>query len=74
MIDESTPSADINPYDISIYTLKELIWRDWRDEWEARPSNPGSIRLITMGRMLDDKSSLHGEHKISLIRLLTVDC
>jgi hypothetical protein len=22
---------DMDPYNISVYTLKELIWRDWRE-------------------------------------------
>lgn len=49
---------DMDPYNISVYTLKELIWRDWREEWEPRPSSPSSIRLIHFGRMLDDKAPL----------------
>ncbi|KAF2002864.1 ubiquitin-like protein [Amniculicola lignicola CBS 123094] len=48
----------MDPYNISVYTLKELIWRDWREEWESRPTSPSSIRLIHFGRMLDDKSPL----------------
>lgn len=48
----------MDPYNISVYTLKELIWRDWREEWETRPTSPSSIRLIHFGRMLDDKSPL----------------
>ncbi|MCJ1438028.1 hypothetical protein MMC27_007415 [Xylographa pallens] len=50
--------ADNNPVNMSVYTLKELIWRDWREEWEPRPSSPSSIRLIHYGKMLDDKSHL----------------
>ncbi|KAH3952714.1 hypothetical protein HBH53_043240 [Parastagonospora nodorum] len=50
--------ADMDPYNIDVYTLKELIWRDWREEWEPRPTSPSSIRLIHFGRMLDDKSPL----------------
>lgn len=49
---------EMDPYNISVYTLKELIWRDWREEWEPRPTSPSSIRLIHFGRMLDDKSPL----------------
>ncbi|KAF2869740.1 ubiquitin-related domain-containing protein [Massariosphaeria phaeospora] len=49
---------NMDPYNISVYNLKELIWRDWRDEWEPRPTTPTSIRLIHFGRMLDDKSPL----------------
>lgn len=41
--------------------MKELIWTDWRQEWEPRPSSPGRIRLIVMGRMIEDKGLLKGE-------------
>lgn len=47
-----------NPINLSLYKLKELILRDWREEWEAKPSSPESIRLISMGKMLNDKSRL----------------
>ncbi len=77
-----------NPVNLSVYTLKELIWREWRDgksgathsgfrnpfntqprllltsrkpEWEPRPSSPSSIRLIFFGKLLEDKSKLHGK-------------
>lgn len=49
-----------DPLNISVYTMKELIWRDWRPEWEPRPASPSSIRLISFGRLLDDKASLKG--------------
>lgn len=49
-----------DPFSISVYTLKELILREWRDEWEAKPSSPSSIRLIHFGRLLDDKTPLKG--------------
>ncbi|KAL8783621.1 MAG: hypothetical protein Q9213_004481 [Squamulea squamosa] len=48
-----------NPVNMSVYTLKELIWREWRDDWEMRPSSPSAIRLIYYGKMLEDKSRLH---------------
>jgi hypothetical protein len=47
-----------DPFSISVYTLKELILREWREEWEAQPSSPSSIRLIHFGRLLDDKVPL----------------
>ncbi len=74
-----------DPVNMSVYTLKELIWREWRDgehsmttqmavsaeteplltcgcaDWEIRPSSPSAIRLIYYGKMLEDKSRLHGE-------------
>ncbi|KAI9886266.1 MAG: phosphatidylinositol-3,5-bisphosphate 5-phosphatase [Watsoniomyces obsoletus] len=50
------PGNDV--LEISVYTLKELILRDWQDEWESKPSSPSSIRLIHFGRLLDDKAPL----------------
>jgi len=47
-----------DPFGMSVYTLKELIWREWRSEWENRPSSPSSIRLISFGKLLDDKAPL----------------
>ncbi|KAJ5689997.1 hypothetical protein N7462_004389 [Penicillium macrosclerotiorum] len=47
-----------DPFAMSVYTLKELIWREWRSDWEARPSSPSSIRLISFGKLLDDKAPL----------------
>ncbi|KAK8129002.1 Ubiquitin family [Apiospora sp. TS-2023a] len=43
---------------ITVYSLKELILREWRREWETAPREPASIRLIRMGKMLDDKATL----------------
>ncbi|KAI9839694.1 MAG: hypothetical protein M1838_004316 [Thelocarpon superellum] len=51
-------AVENDPFNLSVYTLKELIWREWRDEWEPRPSSPSSIRLIHFGRLLDDKAPL----------------
>jgi hypothetical protein len=55
-----TEAGRKDPYSISVYTLKELILREWREEWEAQPSSPSSIRLIYFGRLLDDKTPLRG--------------
>lgn len=52
------PGGD--PFGLSVYKLKELILREWRDEWEAKPSSPNYIRLISFGKLLDDKASLKG--------------
>lgn len=54
----SVPNND--PFSLSVYKLKELILREWRDEWEAKPSSPSSIRLISFGKLLDDKGVLRG--------------
>lgn len=62
-----TEDGKKDPFSISVYTLKELILREWRDEWDARPSSPSSIRLIHFGRLLDDKTPLKGTcHKLIL--------
>ncbi|KIV94035.1 hypothetical protein PV10_05193 [Exophiala mesophila] len=50
------PEGD--PFNLSVYKLKELILREWRDEWEAKPSSPNYIRLISFGKLLDDKAAL----------------
>lgn len=52
------PSND--PFSLSVYKLKELILREWRDEWEQKPASPSSIRLISFGKLLDDKAPLKG--------------
>ncbi|KAB8760599.1 hypothetical protein FH972_026591 [Carpinus fangiana] len=55
---EPLQPQSVDPWGISIYTVKELIWSDWRDEWELRPTSPSAIRLIHFGKVLDDKSIL----------------
>jgi len=52
--------GNFDPREMSGYKLKELIWTDWRSEWEPRPRDPAAIRLIIMGRMIDDKSVIKG--------------
>ncbi|RHZ59444.1 uncharacterized protein CDV56_106530 [Aspergillus thermomutatus] len=47
-----------DPFAMSVYTLKELIWKEWRQDWELQPTSPSSIRLISFGKLLDDKSPL----------------
>jgi hypothetical protein len=65
-----------DPFNLSVYKLKELILREWREEWEAKPSSPTSIRLINMGKLLDDKASLKGKslaaHRTMALRLCSV--
>jgi hypothetical protein len=55
---EETEAGQPDPFSISIYTLKELILREWRTDWEAKPASPSSIRLIHFGKLLDDKEPL----------------
>ena len=56
----TTASGHKDPFSISAYTLKELILREWRDDWEPAPPSPTSIRLIHFGHLLEDKKSLTG--------------
>lgn len=60
-VNETDENGNMDPFAISVYTLKELIWLDWRSDWEAKPNNPSAIRLIHFGRMLDDKMPLKGK-------------
>ncbi len=57
-VPDVTESGGRDPFSISVYKLKELILREWRDEWEAKPASPSSIRLIHFGKLLDDKEQL----------------
>jgi len=57
-IHDLTEDGKKDPFSISVYKLKELILREWRDEWENRPASPSSIRLIHFGKLLDDKEQL----------------
>ena len=57
-IPDKTESGLPDPLSISVYTLKELILREWRNDWEAKPASPSSIRLIHFGKLLDDKEPL----------------
>lgn len=66
--------GNVDPREVlSGYKLKELIWTDWRSEWEARPASPSFIRLIIMGRMLDDKAALKGQFCFFPCPFLTCD-
>jgi len=47
-----------DPFNMSVYDLKEMILREWREEWEAKPQNASAIRLISFGKLLDDKAPL----------------
>ncbi|KAB5540545.1 ubiquitin-related domain-containing protein [Coniochaeta sp. 2T2.1] len=56
--DVVTETGKKDPFSISVYTLKELILREWREEWNDKPASPSSIRLIHFGKLLDDKEQL----------------
>ncbi|POS77428.1 hypothetical protein DHEL01_v204176 [Diaporthe helianthi] len=57
-VPEVTEGGKKDPFSVSVYKLKELILREWRDEWEGKPASPSSIRLIHFGKLLDDKEQL----------------
>jgi hypothetical protein len=59
-----TEDGKLDPFSITVYTLKELILREWRKEWETPPREPTSIRLIKMGKMLDDKLPLNRKYHV----------
>ena len=56
-----TADGKMDPSSITVYTLKELILRDWRKEWDQPPREPSAIRLIHFGRMLEDRMPLNRE-------------
>ena len=64
-IPDETEDGLPDPFSISIYTLKELILREWRQDWDGKPTSPSSIRLIHFGKLLDDKEPLKSMAKIS---------
>lgn len=57
-VPDVTDAGRKDPFSISVYKLKELILREWREEWEGKPASPSSIRLIFFGKLLDDKEQL----------------
>lgn len=71
-----TDAGKKDPFSISVYTLKELILREWREEWENRPASPSSIRLIHFGKLLEDKEQLKSKHfsPITLHSLVSGRC
>lgn len=56
-----------DPFSISVYKLKELILREWREDWESKPASPSSIRLIHFGKLLDDKEQLRSTYLPTVI-------
>ncbi|EPS45620.1 hypothetical protein H072_378 [Dactylellina haptotyla CBS 200.50] len=51
---------DTEPLQMTVYNLKECVWRDWKEEElnTKQPASPHLIRLISLGRLLEDKSLL----------------
>ncbi|KAI0380430.1 hypothetical protein F5Y04DRAFT_98039 [Hypomontagnella monticulosa] len=57
-----TEDGKMDPFSITVYTLKELILRDWRKEWDQPPREPSAIRLIHFGKLLEDRNQLNHYH------------
>ncbi|KAI1383628.1 uncharacterized protein F4822DRAFT_83249 [Hypoxylon trugodes] len=57
-----TEDGKLDPFSITVYTLKELILRDWRKEWDQPPREPSAIRLIHFGKLLEDRNQLSHYH------------
>ncbi|OBT68538.1 hypothetical protein VE03_01670 [Pseudogymnoascus sp. 23342-1-I1] len=68
-----TENGKKDPYSISVITLKELILKEWREEWDAKPTSPSSIRLIYFGRLLNDnvplKECRFNEHATNVVHM-----
>ncbi|KAK9378930.1 uncharacterized protein V2V93DRAFT_374563 [Kockiozyma suomiensis] len=47
-----------DPESLSVETLKQCIFADWKEDWGERPSATDFIRLIHFGRLLNDKDTL----------------
>lgn len=69
-----TEEGKTDPSSITVYTLKELILRDWRKEWDQPPREPSAIRLIHFGRMLEDRMPLNREFLPSLPSIRPPPC
>ncbi|KXX78637.1 Membrane-anchored ubiquitin-fold protein 1 [Madurella mycetomatis] len=65
-IPDVTDSGAKDPFSISVYKLKELILREWREEWEGKPASPSSIRLIHFGKLLDDKEHVDSPNVVHM--------
>ncbi|KJR87936.1 uncharacterized protein SPSK_07834 [Sporothrix schenckii 1099-18] len=61
-VPDVTEAGFKDPFSVSVYKLKELILREWREDWESKPASPSSIRLIHFGKLLDDKEQLKKYH------------
>ncbi|KAH7035480.1 uncharacterized protein B0I36DRAFT_360836 [Microdochium trichocladiopsis] len=48
-----------DPSSITVYTLKELILREWRPDWDQPPREPSAIRLVYFGKLLEDRMPLN---------------
>lgn len=70
-VPDVTEHGKKDPFSISVYKLKELILREWRDEWDGKPASPSSIRLIHFGKLLEDKEQLKSKPKSCLLNVVS---
>lgn len=63
-----TEDGKLDPFSITVYTLKELILRDWRKEWDQPPREPSAIRLIHFGKLLEDRNQLSRTYNLPSFR------
>jgi len=47
-----------DPFDMSVWQLKECIWKDWKEDWDQRPASALFIKLIQFGAYLNDSNPL----------------
>lgn len=58
----TTEDGKMDPSSITVYTLKELILREWRPDWDQPPREPSAIRLVYFGKLLEDRMALNREY------------
>ncbi|KAJ4301877.1 hypothetical protein N0V90_003973 [Kalmusia sp. IMI 367209] len=53
---------DMDPYNISVYTLKELIWRDWREDCRFQTEAPNVVHMtIKPQEIVDEEDAKTGK-------------
>ncbi|CAD0088710.1 unnamed protein product, partial [Aureobasidium vineae] len=51
-------TGEFDPFVISVYTLKELIWRDWREECRFSDSAPNVVHMsVKPQEVIDDEEN-----------------
>ncbi|KIY48709.1 hypothetical protein FISHEDRAFT_10751, partial [Fistulina hepatica ATCC 64428] len=47
--------------DTTVGRVKELVWSGWPSEWaDERPPTPSHLRLLHLGKILQDEETLSG--------------
>ncbi|KAG9206052.1 hypothetical protein G6514_006331 [Epicoccum nigrum] len=46
---------EMDPYNISVYTLKELIWRDWREDCRFQTEAPNVVHMTVKPQEVVDE-------------------